>query len=175
MSQSPAQPKVQLISDELIEIVTEKARQSPRRRMNYNFHASNEDNPHRFLNVFLEHSYVQPHRHLRHPKAESFIVLEGHMAAFTFDDDGNVTSGYILGPGSFSGQIPARAAQMGRSTGIDIAPGVWHTITAVSPVAVCYEVKPGPWDPATDKDMAPWAPPEGSPDVERYLNGLLQS
>jgi len=166
---------VQLITDELIENVTEKARQSPRRRMNYNFHASNEDNPHRFLNVFLERSYVQPHRHLRHPKAESFIVLAGHMAAFTFDDDGNVTSGYILGPGSFSGQIPAKIAQTARSTGIDIAPGIWHTITAVSPVAVCYEVKPGPWDPATDKDMAPWAPPEGSAEVERYLDNLLRN
>ncbi len=170
-----SRPSVELITNELIESVTEKARQSPRRRMNYNFHAGNEDNPHRFLNVFLERSYVQPHRHLRHPKAESFIVLQGHMAAFTFDDDGNVTSGYILGPGHFAGPVPGSISGPATSLGIDIVPGIWHTITAISPVAVCYEVKPGPWDPATDKDMAPWAPPEGSADVERYLDDLLKA
>jgi cupin fold WbuC family metalloprotein len=165
--------EVQLLTDDLVETVVEQARQSPRRRMNYNFHAGNEDNPHRFLNVFLEGSYVQPHRHKSAPKAESFIVLRGHMVAMVFDDSGQVISGHILGPGPYAGRAPARAGSGVVAHGIDLAPGLWHTVAALTPVAVCYEVKPGPWDAATDKEMAPWAPAEGSPDAAEYLSALL--
>src|SRR5262249_53976449 len=106
-----------------------KARQSPRRRMNYNFHAGPEGNPHRFLNLLLENTYVAPHRHLRPPKAESFLVLEGRIAMFCFGDDGSVRSRHLLGHGD--------AAE---AVGIDLPAGVWHSLTAVTPYAVCYEV-----------------------------------
>jgi cupin fold WbuC family metalloprotein len=166
--------QVQLLTDELVESVIQQAQRSARRRMNYNFHAANEDNPHRFLNVFLEGSYVQPHRHKSAPKAESFIVLRGHMVAMVFDDAGEVVSGHILGAGPFEGRLPARVASNVVAHGIDLAPGLWHTVAALSPVAVCYEVKPGPWDAATDKEMAPWAPAEGAEDAAKYLQSLLQ-
>ncbi len=165
--------QVQLLTDDLVEAVVEQARHSPRRRMNYNFHAGNEDNPHRFLNVFLEGSYVQPHRHKSAPKAESFFVVRGHMVAMVFDDSGEVVSGHLLGPGPFEGRAPARVASGVVAHGIDLAPGLWHTVAALTPVAVCYEVKPGPWDAATDKEMAPWAPPEGSAGAAEYLRSLL--
>lgn len=32
-----------------------------------------------------------------------------------------------------------------------------------------FEVKPGPYDPASDKDFATWAPPEYSPPAPAYL------
>jgi cupin fold WbuC family metalloprotein len=150
---------LQLITDELIQTTLEGARRSPRRRMNYNFHSGPGDNPHRFLNVLLEHTYVTPHRHTTPPKAESFIVLEGRVVLACFDDEGRVSSRHLLGPGA--------------AWGIDLAAGVWHTLTAISPYAVCYEVKPGPWDPGTDKEFAPWAPREGEPGTEGYLLGLL--
>ena len=151
-----------LIDRRLIQATLEKARQSPRRRMNYNFHAGPEDNPHRFLNVLLEGTYVAPHRHLRPPKAESFLVIEGRIALFCFDDDGAVRSRYLLGHGDGA-----------EAVGIDLEAGVWHSLAAVTAYAVCYEVKPGPWDPATDKEFAPWAPREGEPGAAEYLARLL--
>src|SRR6476646_3854376 len=147
-----------LIDQQMIQATLAKARQSPRRRMNYNFHAGPEDNPHRFLNVLLQNTYVAPHRHLAPPKAESFLVLEGCIALFRFDDQGVVCGSHFLGD-----REPATAR------GIDLEPGVWHTLTAITPYAVCYEVKPGPWDPATDKEFAPWAPREGDQGAESYL------
>jgi cupin fold WbuC family metalloprotein len=158
-------PAVQPITEELIDLVAGEARQSARRRSNYNFHAGGQENPQRFLNVILEGSYVRPHRHLTPPKAESFLVLNGHAVVFVFDDDGVVTSGHILGPGAYQGKTAAR--------GIDLAPGLWHSIAALTPVVVCYEVKPGPWDPLTDKEFAPWAPEEGSAAAAEYLAALL--
>ena len=57
--------------------------------------------------------------------------------------------------------------------GIDIQPGVWHTLAVLTPHAVCYEVKPGPYSPANDKDFAPWAPREGDSDAAAYLEKLV--
>jgi len=169
-----SRPSVQLITEELIGLVVAQAQESTRRRKNYNFHAGDEDNPHRFLNVFLHGSYVRPHRHLTPPKAESFLVLRGHVAAFVFDDHGAVISGHILGQGTFPGKVPSRVTDGTVARGIDLRPGLWHCVAALSSVAVCYEVKPGPWDPATDKEFAQWAPEEGLAGAVQYLATLLR-
>jgi cupin fold WbuC family metalloprotein len=50
-----------------------------------------EDNPHRFRNVMIQGTYIAPHRHRDPPKSESFLVLEGELAFFTFDDAGQIT------------------------------------------------------------------------------------
>ncbi|MGC4065653.1 MAG: WbuC family cupin fold metalloprotein [Polyangiaceae bacterium] len=151
-------PGVQLIDRELLDRTIEDARRSPRLRKNYNFHASDDDNPHRFLNVICRGSYCAPHRHVSPPKPESFLVLSGALRLVIFEDDGTPAVWYRLGEGGIFG--------------IDVAPGLWHTVLALSDVAVCYEVKPGPYVPLSDKDFAPWAPREGAPHVGSYLDGL---
>jgi cupin fold WbuC family metalloprotein len=151
---------VQLIDLALFEKTVARAQASPRLRANHNFHSSAADNPHRFLNAFLRGSYAAPHRHLVPPKAESFIVLRGSLVCFLFNDAGRVTDRYVLGTGDLAG--------------IDVPPGAWHTVAAVSDVAIAYEVKPGPWDPATDKEFAPWAPPEDATEAGTYLSELLR-
>jgi cupin fold WbuC family metalloprotein len=152
--------RIQLVNRALFAALLEQARQSPRRRINFNFHAGPEDNPHRFLNVMLEGAYIAPHRHSDPPKAESFLVLEGEVAFFIFDGRGRIAEIRRLG---------------GDPMGIDLPPGVWHTMAVLSPHAVCYEVKPGPYSPLTDKEFAPWAPREGDPAVPAYLRTLLAS
>ena len=150
--------RIQLVDSTLIASLIERARQSPRRRVNHNFHAGMDDNPHRFLNVMLEGTYVTPHRHQDPPKSESFLVLEGRVALFTFRPGGEVDSIQVLG---------------GDPVGADLAPGVWHTIAVLTPYAVCFEVKPGPYSAANDKDFAPWAPREGDPAAPAYLESLI--
>ena len=80
------------------------------------------------------------------------------MAFFVFDDAGNVIRTEV------AGRDPM---------GIDLPPGVWHTLTPLTAHAVCYEVKPGPYSAANDKDFAPWAPREGDPRAAAYLDNLL--
>jgi cupin fold WbuC family metalloprotein len=152
------QPRLQTIDSALFEDLVERARQSPRLRTNHNFHGTMEENPHRFLNVMVRGTYVAPHRHLDPPKAESFLVVRGEMAFFTFDDGGAVLSTHRLG------QDPL---------GVDIGPGIWHSLAVLTPYAVCFEVKPGPYLASNDKDFAPWAPREGDPEAPAYLAGLL--
>jgi cupin fold WbuC family metalloprotein len=153
-------PGVQLMTKELFERVLASAHASPRRRMNYNFHGTDEENPSRLLNVLLHGTYITAHRHAVPAKAESFVVLEGRVAVVVFDDDGRVAARTVLGPAE-------------DAIGIDIPPGVWHTVAALSPHAVCFEVKPGPYSAANDKEFAPWAPREGDPRSAAYLESLL--
>jgi len=151
---------IQLLDSALFSSLVERARSSPRLRVNHNFHGSMEENPHRFLNVMLRGTYIAPHRHLDPPKAESFLVLEGEMAFFTFDDAGRIASTHALGRDVM---------------GVDIAPGVWHTMTPLTPHAICFEVKPGPYSASNDKEFAPWAPREGDAAVKAYLEFLMKS
>ncbi len=88
-------------------------------------------------------------------------MLRGKVAVFVFDDTGKVVESHVLGEDGL--------------LGVDVPAGVWHCIAALSDTAVCYEVKPGPWDPASDKQPAPWAPAEGEPKADAYLNSLIES
>ena len=155
--------EIKLIPQSLFRTVTELAAQSPRRRMNFNFHDSPSDNPSRLLNVLLAGTYIRPHRHQSPPKAETFLVLEGAADVIVFDDLGAIQASYRLGGDSGEGRI----------WGIDIPPGIWHTIVARSDRVICFEVKPGPYDPATDKQFADWAPAETDPAAGSYLESLL--
>ena len=99
---------LQVMDAALFRALIESARQSPRLRTNHNFHTSMEDNPHRFLNVMVRGTYIAPHRHRDPPKSESFLVLEGKLAFFTFDDAGQITGHRHLGTGCSRRRYPAR-------------------------------------------------------------------
>jgi cupin fold WbuC family metalloprotein len=152
---------VQLIDEALLDATLARAVTAPRGRINHNFHPDMASNPHRFLNAWTRGSYAAPHRHLLVPKPESFVVLRGELALFVFDDHGTVTEQHVLG----------RAGVVG----LDLAPGLWHTVAALSETAICFEVKAGPYDAATDKEFAAWAPREGDPKAAEYLAGLLRA
>lgn len=154
----PSAP-VKLLTDDMLQELVRKAEASDRRRVNFNFHPDLADNPHRFLNVMLRGSYFTPHRHLHPPKAETFLVLEGEIAFVLFDDSGSVRTVHRMKPSGVRG--------------IDIAPGLWHTLVVLSEHAVCFEVKPGPYVMTNDKEFAPFAPAEGTPGCAEYLAGLV--
>ena len=151
----------QLIEESIFKKVIEEAKQSPRKRKNYNYHKVPAENPHRFLNAMVKGTYCQPHRHINPPKHEAFVILKGRVKFFLFDDAGKIAHSEILNAD-------------GPVYGIDVAPGVWHTLAVLSPVAVCYEVKPGPYD-ADEKGFASWAPAEGERGADSYLESLLQN
>ena len=141
-----------------------EAASSPRLRMNGNLHAM-EDPVHRLFNAIEPGSYIRPHRHLHPPKTETMIVVSGTLGFLTFHDDGAVASRLLLEAG-------------GETFGVDVPPGVWHSFVSLSPGAVAFEVKAGPYAPPGSRDAAPWAPPEGDPAAVRleagWRDGFLQ-
>lgn len=151
---------VQVITPHLLDELTDRALASDRKRTNHNFHQSFEENPNRFLNVMVKGTYVTPHRHTSPPKSESFVVLRGQLLFITFGDTGGLQT------------VTRLAADA--NYGIDIAPGIWHSIIVESETAICFEVKPGPYAPASDKDFAPWAPREGEAGCGEYASELYE-
>lgn len=150
------QRSVQLIDDSLLDSLSFEAGKSPRLRKNHNLHAAYDEPCQRLLNAVEPGSYIRPHRHLEHAKPECFMLLRGRMSVLIFDDDGQVAQVVPLSVGT-------------GCRGIDIPPGVWHSLVSLEPGSIFFETKPGPFQALCDKDFAPWAPAEGSPDAEAYL------
>ena len=152
---------VGLIDRDLIDRKVLDARRSERKREIHIFHEGDPDSLQRMLNAIQPGSYVRPHRHLNPPKAESLIVLQGVLGYVSFTEDGAPEDGSeIL-------LDPSRGVY-----GCDIRPGVWHTIFALTPDTVLFEVKPGPYNPGDDKEFAPWSPREGSAEATEFLTRL---
>ncbi len=155
----PPAADTNLIGEKLIAQVVEGSRLSPRKRMILPFHKGPEASMHRMLNALQPYSYIRPHRHLHPPKAESVILLQGALLCFLFSPSGQVTEVHRLAGGS-------------PEFGVDSEPGQFHTFLALAEDTVIFEVKPGPYEPASDKDFAEWAPAEGTPEAEEYMGYL---
>lgn len=149
-----------LINEALLNETTERAKQSPRLRMNHNFHERLDDPVNRMLNALEPGTYLRPHRHLNPDKDEIFLLLRGRVAVFLFDDDGNVSRIQILDPkdGVYGAEIKA---------------GTWHSLLVLESGSVIYEIKEGPFVPLSADNFAPWSPsPEETEAVRRYMELL---
>lgn len=151
---------MKIINEQLLDETTAKAKQSPRLRMNYNFHEELDDPVNRLLNAIEPGTYIRPHRHLNPSKDEIFLLLRGKAVLFLFDDKGNITETLLLDPKT-------------GSYGAEIKPGVWHCLLVLESGTVIYEVKPGPFAPLHPENMASWSPePDDERGVKKYLDYL---
>ena len=85
------------------------------------------------------------HRPHRHPtKGESYHIIEGKLAAITFDNDGSVNSACVMEPnGSFMHRMEA---------------DTYHTLITLSDLVIYCESKPGPFVRENNLIFADWAP-----------------
>lgn len=83
-----------VIDKALLDKVSVRAMNSPRLRMNYNFHQSLEEKCHRMLNAVEPGTVVPIHRHPT--KDESFVILRGKVRVTTHNDDGSVIEDVVL-------------------------------------------------------------------------------
>lgn len=151
---------MKIINEQLLDEVTAQAQQSPRLRMNYNFHEMPEAPINRLLNAMEPDTYIRPHRHLSPPKEEIFLVLRGEAVLFIFNDDGSIREKLLLG----------------REHGVygaELEPGIWHSLLVIESGTVIYEVKTGPFTPLSSPDMAPWSPdPSHTDEAREYVEFL---
>lgn len=156
--EAPATP-VTAVSRAMLEQALDMSRQSPRKRIILPLHKSSDATLQRMLNAMQPGTYVRPHRHRHPPKCESVIVLQGALGVVVFSDAGEVRQ--LL-----------RADAAGPVLGVDSEPDILHTFLALAPDTVLFEVKQGPYEQASDKDFAPWAPAEGTAEAQAYLAQL---
>jgi cupin fold WbuC family metalloprotein len=145
--------------------LTRQAKNSQRLRQHRNIHQNYQDACQRLFNAIEPGSYIRPHRHATEPREELLIAIRGSMALITFDHQGSVTGILRFG---FEKQGSDLAA------GAEVASSIWHTVVALEPGSVLLEVKAGPFDPNQPKDLAPWAPEEGSSMAQGYLQEMVE-
>lgn len=157
---------MKVFSADYLNELTSQARCSPRKRQHRNIHESYADLCQRLFNAIEPGSYIRPHRHAADPKDELLIAVRGCMALVTFDEQGLVTGVVRFGTDR-NGD--------GLAVGAELPATTWHTVIALEPACVLLEMKAGPFDPNQPKDLAPWAPDEGTVAAKDYLDKLIES
>ncbi len=149
------------INAEMLNTMMDKARRSPRGRINQDFHYGPGDPLQRMLNSMQPGTYLQPHKHENPDKREVFMALTGKFVVIQFNDDGTIADHMILDPknNEYAAEVAART---------------YHTIICLEPDSIIYELKDGPYNPSDDKHFALWAPREGEADCGDYLKSLLE-
>jgi cupin fold WbuC family metalloprotein len=150
-------------ADYLNKLSTE-AQNNPRKRKHRNIHESYEEPCQRLFNAISLGSYIRPHRHSTDPKDELLIAVSGVMALVTFNEQGDVVKIVRFG---------SNRQRKDMAIGAEVSAKTWHTVIALEPDCILLEVKAGPFEPNQPKDLAPWAPDEGSYAVGDYFNKLF--
>lgn len=148
-----------IIGAALLDQIWRQARESQRKRKNFNFHLRETDPASRLLNAVEPESYVRPHRHMDPTKDETIIAVRGSFGVVFFDERGAVTSSLIIRAG-------------GETMGVNIPHGIYHTLVALDSASVFFEAKAGPYLPVSMSELASWAPAEGDPGAHAYLEKL---
>lgn len=120
---------MRIIDEQLICGLEEQAKQSPRLRMNFNFHQSLLDKCHRFLNALEPGTQIPVHHHPT--KDETFVILKGKVRVSTYNDDGEILESHVI-------------SQESGIYGADIPRNVWHGVECLEP-SVLLECKEGPF------------------------------
>jgi Cupin domain. len=129
---------MQIIDKALLDRVSEQAQNSPRLRMNFNFHEGDASFSQRLLNA-LEPGTVMPvHRH-RHT-AETYVLLRGRLKVMFYNDKREITESVMLDAA-------------GDKVGLNIPVGQWHSLEVLESGSIIYETKDGPYAPLTDEDI----------------------
>ena len=127
-----------LIDENLLDEVSLRAKESPRLRMNHNFHDSLDAKAQRLLNALEPGTVLPIHRHT--DTAETYFLLRGRIRVMFYNDDKTLAEETILDPekGKYGVHIPA---------------GQWHTLEVLKSDSVLFEVKDGPYTPITPENL----------------------
>ena len=129
------------------------AHESPRRRTARVLHQHSDDPVQRMVMVADPETYVGPHRH-PDKKWEMMILLSGAMDLLFFAEDGTLNDRVLL--------------RMDGTRLVEYDVYAFHAAVILKHGTMVFEVKDGPYDPATAKELPVWAPNEGSDEAEVF-------
>jgi len=127
------------ITQALLDELTEKAKASPRLRMNMDLRNSPEDQSQRILNAIEPESPLPIHRHQK--SSETVVCLRGRVVEEYYDEqERTCTEAIELRP---NGPVVA----------LNIPAGQWHTLRSLESGSVILEMKNGPYEPLGEADV----------------------
>ena len=145
-----------IINRQMLDELSEEARQLPRLRKHRNFHGADNAPCHRLIIAIEPGSYIPPHCHADRNKDETISIVRGRIGMVFFDAQGSVTQRLLLEAG-------------GETQGVTIPAGMFHSLLALEPGAVFLEAQAGPYLPPADSERPAWAPLENTAEAPAYL------
>ena len=125
-----------VITKEILDKLTEKAKVSSRLRTNLDMRNSADDQSQRMLNA-LEPGTVMPiHRH--RGSSETCICIRGHFEEYFYDSEGRLTETVDMVPGGVV---------------LNIEKGQWHSLKCLEPGTILLEAKDGPYHPLAEDEI----------------------
>lgn len=127
------------ITQTVLDGLTEKAKVSPRLRMNMDLRNGPEDCSQRMLNAIEPGSPLPVHRHKY--TSETIVCIRGRVVEEFYDELERICTDAIeLTPG-------------GPNVAINVPAGQWHTVRALESGSVLLEMKDGKYEPLGPEDI----------------------
>ena len=143
--------EIQLINDQLLSSLHEKARNSERLRQNFDLRTTPEDGSQRMLNALESGTRVSIHRHLK--TSETVICLEGCLEWVFYEELPNMDAGGPVHDGEVAADESCfvetarfRVCPREGKYGIQVPLGAWHTIEVFEESTI-FESKDGKYMP----------------------------
>jgi cupin fold WbuC family metalloprotein len=128
-----------VITKKILDELTEKAKASPRLRMNLDLRDSDTDGSQRMLNAIEPGSLLPIHRHQK--SSEIMVCLKGKLRVEYYDELERIcTDSFIIEPN-------------GTNVAVSIPIGQWHTVHALESGTCILEMKNGAYEPLSDVDI----------------------
>ncbi len=125
-----------IITKDILDELTEKAKASPRLRCNLDLRNSAEDKSQRMLNALEPGTILRIHRHKG--SSETCVCVRGHFEEYFYDENGNLTDTIDMVPGG---------------TVLNIEKSQWHSLRSLESGTILLEAKDGKYHPLEDDEV----------------------
>lgn len=125
-----------IITKDILDELTEKAKASPRLRCNHDLRNSADDQSQRMLNALEPGTELPIHRHKG--SSETCVCIRGHFEEFFYDEKGNLTDTIDMVPGGVV---------------LNIEKGQWHSLRCLESGTILLEAKDGPYKPLEEDEI----------------------
>lgn len=125
-----------VITKEILDELTAKAKASERLRCNLDLRNSAEDLSQRMLNALEPGTKIPIHRHLG--SSETCVCIRGHFEEFFYDESGNLTETIDM---------------VSEGVVLNIEKGQWHSLKCLESGTILLEAKDGAYRPLGDDEI----------------------
>ena len=125
-----------IITHEILNELTAKAKASERLRANLDLRNSSGNQSQRMLNALDPGTVMPIHRHKS--TSETCVCIRGHFEENFYDDRGNLTDTIDMVPGGVA---------------LNIEKGQWHSLKCLESGTVLFEAKDGAYEPLGEEDV----------------------
>lgn len=125
-----------IITEDIIEDLTDKAKANPRLRQSMDLRNSPADLSQRMLNAIEPGTVMPIHRHK--DTSETCVCIRGHFEEYFYDENGNLIDTIDMVPGGVV---------------LNIEKGQWHSMKCLESGTVLFEAKDGAYHPLEEDEV----------------------